>query len=231
VANQVWPVGVTTTYGECIVMGAFWCMLRKKQYAGRIGFGAAVFAGCFIVLFNILAITALGEYLFQRMAFPVYTILKMSSIADFLENLEVLGAMYFLCSAFVKIAVYLFSAVLCIRELTHSSRDRSVIWIVTISAYVIAMTMANNLSEHLQVWVGSMAQVIVGRNARDHTYDFTRQDVEKVESFIMTFHFPWESEIVLKHPWALPAAMVGAAIVLSLLSWFRAIKGKNQSKR
>ena len=78
-----------------------------------------------------------------------------------MENLEVLGAMYFICSAFIKISVYLFAAVLCIRDLTHTSDNRLAIWITTLSAYIVAMTMANNLSEHLQVWVGSVARMIV----------------------------------------------------------------------
>ncbi len=125
VTNQVWPVGVTTTYGECYVMGAFWYMLRKKQYAGRIGFCAAIFAGVFVVLFNILAITALGEYLFQRMIFPAYAILTLSSIADFLENLEVLGAIYFFVFGFRQNrCLFVFSRFLYSR--TYSFVERSI---------------------------------------------------------------------------------------------------------
>ncbi|KRE69634.1 GerAB/ArcD/ProY family transporter [Paenibacillus sp. Soil750] len=161
VSKNIWPVGVTTTYGECFVMSVFWCLLKKKGYLGRISIGAALFAGLFIVLFDVLAITSLSEHLFQKMIFPVFTILKLSSVADFLENLEVLGAMYFMCSAFIKISVYLFAAVLCIRDLTHAANDRLAIWITAIFAYVMAMTMANNLPEHLQVWLGSLAKIIV----------------------------------------------------------------------
>ncbi|WP_082198024.1 GerAB/ArcD/ProY family transporter [Bacillus sp. FJAT-26390] len=161
VLNNVWPVGITTTYGECFAMAVFWCMLKKKGYLGRISSGATLFAGLFIVLFDVLAITALGEYLFQKMVFPAFTILKMTSVADFLENMEVLGAMYFICSAFIKISVYLFAAVLCIRDLTYSSNDRQAIWMTTLIAYVMAMSMANYLTEHLEVWLGSIANIVV----------------------------------------------------------------------
>ena len=161
VSKNVWPVGVTTTYGECLVMGVFWYKLNSKQNLGRVSVGAALFAGFFIVLFDLLAITSLGEYLFKKMVFPAFTILKLTSVADFLENLEVFGAMYFMCSAFVKISVYLFAAVACIRELTYAANDHLAIWITTLIAYVMSMTMAHNLSEHLQVWLGSIANMIV----------------------------------------------------------------------
>ncbi|UKS24499.1 spore germination protein [Paenibacillus sp. HWE-109] len=161
VGNSLWPVGVTTTYGECFVMFVFYCLLNKKGNLGRVSVGAALFAGLLVVLFDVLAITALGENLFQKMIFPAYTILKLASVEDFLENLEVLGAMYFMCSAFIKVAVYLFAAVFCMRELTHASNDHPAIWITVLLAFFISMTMANNLSEHLQVWLGSLANFVV----------------------------------------------------------------------
>lgn len=161
VSKNVWPVGITTTYGECFVMGVFWCLLNKKEYLGRVSVGATLFAGLFTVLFNVLAITALGEYIFRIMVFPAFTILKLSRVASFMDNLEILGAISFMCSAFIKISVYLIAAVLCIRDLTYAANDRIAIWITVLLAFLMAMTMAHNLSEHLQVWVETLPNIVV----------------------------------------------------------------------
>ena len=36
--------------------------------------------------------------------------------------------------------------------------------------------------------------------------------------------FPWKSSVVIQSPWMLPAAIVGVAFVLSLITWFRTKK-------
>ncbi|UJF33527.1 GerAB/ArcD/ProY family transporter [Paenibacillus hexagrammi] len=128
VLSSVWPLGITQTYGETIEIAVLWHLMKKESRLGLISIGATLFAAMFIVLFDILAVTALGERLFQEMIFPAFTILKLSRIADFLENLDALGALYFMCTAFIKLSVHLLTAVLCIRELLQTKSYTPVIW-------------------------------------------------------------------------------------------------------
>lgn len=161
VAANVWPIGITQTYGQSIEMAAFWVMLNKRGHLGKISVGATLFAGLFIALFDLLAIAALGEHVFKEMIFPAFTILKLSSIADFLENLDALGALYFMCTVFIKMSVHLFAAFLCIRELTGAAaQNHAAIWITAGSAYGIGMTMADNFSEHLHVGIKIIPNVL-----------------------------------------------------------------------
>ncbi|WP_269433135.1 hypothetical protein [Paenibacillus sp. FJAT-27812] len=37
----------------------------------------------------------------------------------------------------------------------------------------------------------------------------------------MSIHFPWVSSVLIQWPWALPITMVAAALLLSLISWFK----------
>ncbi|MDF2964286.1 MAG: spore gernimation protein [Paenibacillus sp.] len=160
VGEQIWPIGITQTYGESIEMAVFWFMLNKRGHLLKISLGATLFASFFIVLFDLLAITALGEHIFKEMIFPAFTILKLSSIADFLENLDALGALYFMCTAFIKISVHMIAAVLCIRELTAASGDSIAIWITAVSVYTVAMTMAGNFYEHLQAGMEQLQDAV-----------------------------------------------------------------------
>lgn len=148
VADTLWPLGIMQTYGQSIEMAVFWHLLNKQGYLGRISVGATLFAGLILVLFNLLAIMALGEHIFQEMMLPSYTILKLSSVSDFLENLEAFGALYFISTSFIKFSIHAITAALCIRELTFAAKDGIPIWITAISTYIIGMTMAGNFSEH-----------------------------------------------------------------------------------
>ncbi len=150
VVAGIWPLGITQTYGESIEMVVFWQLLDKKERLPAVGIAATLFAGSFIVLFDALGIAAMGEHLFMEMIFPTFTILNLSSVAGFLENLNALGAMYFLCTSFVKVAVHLTAAALCIQELTASAKSGAAIWLSTGAAFFVALTMANNFSEHLK---------------------------------------------------------------------------------
>lgn len=160
VTDNIWPLGLTQTYGESIEMATFWFLLNKQGKLNRVTIGATLFAGLFIVLFDALAIMALGEHVFKELIFPAFTILKLASLADFLENLDALGALYFMCTAFVKISVHLLAAVLCIRELTFTTHKSAIIWITAVFAYVIAMTMSTNFMEHLRVGVKIVPDVL-----------------------------------------------------------------------
>jgi spore germination protein KB len=149
IAESVWPMGITQTYGESIEMAVFWHLLHRRRSLPAIGVAATWFAGAIIVLFDSLAIAALGEHLFMELIFPDFMILNLSSVAGFLENLNALGAMFFLCTAFVKITVHLYAAALCVRELTAASRSAPAVWATAGAAFVLYLTMGDNFHEHI----------------------------------------------------------------------------------
>jgi spore germination protein KB len=149
IAESVWPIGITQTYGESIEMAVFWHLLHRKRSLPAIGVAATWFAGAIIVLFNSLAIASLGEHLFMELMFPDFMILNLSSVAGFLENLNALGAMYFLCTAFVKFTVHLYAASQCIRELTAAANGAAAVWASAGAAFVVYLTMGDNFHEHI----------------------------------------------------------------------------------
>jgi len=149
IAESVWPIGITQTYGESIEMAVFWHLLHRKKGLTAIGVTATWFAGAIIVLFDSLAIASLGEHLFMELIFPDFMILNLSSVAGFLENLNALGAMYFLCTAFVKITIHLYAAAVCIRELTAAEKDTAAVWVSAGAAFVLYLTMGDNFHEHI----------------------------------------------------------------------------------
>lgn len=152
IAGNVWPLGITQTYGESLEIAVFWAMLNRKRQLIRISAGATLFAGLFIVLFDMLAIMALGEHVFMEMMFPAFSILKLSSVADFLENLDVFGALYFMCTIYIKVSMHLLAAHLCIRELIGGEKQSPhlTLWLVAGSAYVAALLLENNFNAHIQ---------------------------------------------------------------------------------
>ncbi|MCY9693833.1 GerAB/ArcD/ProY family transporter [Paenibacillus alginolyticus] len=153
VAKSIWPTGIMQSYGESIEMTVFWFVLNKRGILGRISVGATLFAGFFIVLFDVLSITTLGEHIFQGRIIPAFIVMRLVSVVDFLENLEAVGSLYFICTIFVKITVHTLAAALCMRELTYASKNNAAIWITACFTYVIGLTMASNFSEHLKAGI------------------------------------------------------------------------------
>ena len=153
VAENIWPTCIMQSYGESIDMAVFWFTLSKKERLGRVCLGATLFAGFFIILFDVLSITALGEDVFQAMIIPAFIVMRLVSVADFLENLEVIGSIYFICTIFMKGTVQALAAAICIRELTFASKNNKAIWITAIFGYVVGLTLTSNFSEHLLVGI------------------------------------------------------------------------------
>ncbi|QMV43072.1 GerAB/ArcD/ProY family transporter [Cohnella cholangitidis] len=148
-----WQLGISQTFGESILFAMFWTNLNTKdrKKLPKVMVIATLFTGVLISIMNLMNVMALGESVLQRSVFPNLTVLRLVSVADFLENLDALGMMYFTVTAFLKISFYLMAAVMAVKQLTLAKSNGLIIILVTSIASVMGLTMASNLSEHLEV--------------------------------------------------------------------------------
>lgn len=147
--KTVWPFGILQTFGETIEFAMLWTFLRIPDQLARINIISVFVVGITIAVFDMFAVMVLGEGVFQRNIYPLFVLLKQLSISDFLDNLDALGVMYFMVTAFLKLTLHLMTAILCIQKLTRSSTNSKIIILISAIALWLGSSMAKNVSEHI----------------------------------------------------------------------------------
>lgn len=151
--NAVWPLGITQTFGQTLEFTMIWPLVKDQNKILKTTILATVFSGFFIASLNILAIISLGESTFSRSLFPLYELIRLINVGEFIENLDAINVLYFLTTAFFKLYIHLFCALRGLKLLTHSKNNTKLIIIIVSIVFFLGMNMAESTSEHLTVGV------------------------------------------------------------------------------
>lgn len=149
IMKQVWPTGVTQSFGELIALTMIWPLARSQKGAIRAVLLSTLISGLFITVSDILAIAVLGEVIFTRSYYPLYILLRQIEAGEILDNLDVFAVVYFVLTTFFKITLYLFAAIRGIQILTAMRSPRPLIIPVCLLVLFLGMTMTDNLMEHI----------------------------------------------------------------------------------
>lgn len=144
----VYPSGITVPFGETIALAMFWPDTRYPEKIMKITILATLVSGIMITCFDLLAILVYGS-LFSRFLYPLYTLLSMISIGNFIENLQMFGALYFFMTALLKSSIDMLAAVKGIQQLTRMKDYRVLIIPTSVIALYLGMTMSKNIAEHV----------------------------------------------------------------------------------
>lgn len=147
----VWPLGIIQSYGESLALALVWTSVQPKGKVGRIMLISTLLAGSFIAFTDALAISVFGEEIFKLATYPMYALIQVISVADFITQLDATGVLYFCFMAFLKTYIYLLAAVRSIQKLTYAKSDRIFILPVALIVFVAGITMAPNVLEHIAV--------------------------------------------------------------------------------
>lgn len=146
----VWPLGVTQTFGETIGLAMIWPLVKEPEKIVRTTLGATLLVGLFITLLDAIGLAVLGEATFSRSIYPLYVLIQQISIANFIQNLDALGVIYFLTTTFFKISIHLFGAIYGIQKLTQVKNCRIFVLPVVVIVLYLGMTMASSVVDHIE---------------------------------------------------------------------------------
>ncbi|MDP4089273.1 MAG: endospore germination permease [Bacillota bacterium] len=149
VMKAVWPLGITQTFGQTIEFTMIWPLINKQGKILKATLLATIISGIFIAAIDLLALLVLGENTFSHSLFPIYRMIRVISIGEFIENVDAINVIFFLTTAFFKLFIHLWCAVRAIQILTFSKRNRKAILFVIIIVSYMGMNMAENSAEHL----------------------------------------------------------------------------------
>lgn len=144
----VYPGGITQTFGETITLAMFWPDVKNQRRITKITMFATLLSGLIITVFDFLAALVYGD-LYSRFLYPLYTLLSVISVGNFIENLQMFGVLYFFATALVKSVLNMLSALQGIQQLTKAKDYRIMIIPSAVLVLVLGMTMSENIAEHI----------------------------------------------------------------------------------
>lgn len=148
IQKAVFPAGITQSFGETLVFAMFWPQTKHPEKVMKITLLATLLSGIMITCFDVLAIMAFGT-LFPGFLYPLYTLLGVISVGEFIENLQMFGVLYFLMTALLKCVVLLLAAVTGIQQITKMKDYRVLVIPACAIAFILGLTMSQNIAEHI----------------------------------------------------------------------------------
>lgn len=152
IMDIVIPNGVTQTFGESIALTMIWPLADKPRKVLRMVMFATIISGAIIVIFDVIAIAVFGEMGFMMRVYPLYSLTKMISVADFFENLDALGILYFISTAFFKTALQLYAMMRSMQQLMYMSSYQPLIIPLSVLSVLTALTLSTSSAEHFAVF-------------------------------------------------------------------------------
>ncbi|MBB6637026.1 GerAB/ArcD/ProY family transporter [Cohnella thailandensis] len=146
--KAVYPPGITQSFGETIFLAMFWPLTQNPDKVPKITFLSTYLSGIMITVFNLMAIMVFGN-LFAGFLYPLYTLLSVISIGKFIENLQMLGVLYFLMTALLKSVALMLAAVMGIQQLTNRKSFKPFVIPACAVSLFLGLTMSRNIAEHI----------------------------------------------------------------------------------
>ncbi|MCR2806780.1 GerAB/ArcD/ProY family transporter [Paenibacillus soyae] len=144
----VYPSGITQSFGETLILAMFWPETEYPDKVMKVTILTTLLSGLMITSFNLLAILIFGD-MFSSFLYPLYTLLSLISIGDFIENLQMIGVLYFLMMALLKSVVHMLAALKGIQKLTGMKSHRKLVIPACAIALLLGVTMSQNIAEHV----------------------------------------------------------------------------------
>jgi spore germination protein KB len=146
--KAVWPSGIQQSFGETLEFAMIWTLCSPSKRIIKTTLFASIVYGILLSSFDALAILVFGEGTFSTSRYPLYRLVKVISVADFLENLDALGILYFMGTAFFKVTIQMYGAIRGIQQLLSLGDSRLLVFPIGAVVFFLGLTMSKSTSEH-----------------------------------------------------------------------------------
>lgn len=147
--KAVWPLGIMQSFGEMIAFAMIWPLTKQPERIKKTTLFATMLSGMIISAFDAIAVMVFGEGTFSTGSYPLFRLAKVISIADFLENLDALGILYFISTAFFKAALQMYTAIRGIQLLMYIKNANLLICLSAVVVLYLGLNISKSSSEHM----------------------------------------------------------------------------------
>lgn len=146
--KAVWPNGIQQSFSETLEFAMIWTLVIDSKRIIKPTLLASVLYGILLSTFDGLAVLTFGEGSFSTSTYPLYRLVKVISVADFLENLDALGILYFVGTAFFKVSLQIYGVIRGMQLLLYLRDSRVLVMPITIITFILGLTISRSSSEH-----------------------------------------------------------------------------------
>lgn len=144
-----WPTGIQQSFAETFEFAMIWTLIKQPERIAKTTILATLLYGILLSTFDALAIVTFGEEVFSSSTYPLYRLVKVISIADFLENLDALGILYFMGFVFFKVTLQMYGVIRGMQQLLYLNNSRVLVLPISIIVLFLALTISESTSEHI----------------------------------------------------------------------------------
>jgi spore germination protein KB len=160
--KAVWPSGIQQSFAETLEFAMIWTLSIDPKRIMKTTLFASVIYGILLSIFDALAILTFGEGTFSTSTYPLYRLVKVISVADFLENLDAVGILYFMGTAFFKITIQMYGVIRGIQQLLYLRDSRLLVLPIGAVVLYLGMSLSSSTAEHMSSFknLGSFGALI-----------------------------------------------------------------------
>ncbi|TYP72407.1 spore germination protein KB [Paenibacillus methanolicus] len=156
IAVTVFPLGLTTTFGETIVFAMMWTLTVGPKDFRRSALFSSLAVGLVFILLDLIAVGTLGPQMFSRALYPLLSTFQLIRVADFIDNLDPAVVSIFITGGMFKVFAYAYAACAGIAAQWHIRDHRAIVVPVGTMILLTAIYTAKSISSHIFVglkWV------------------------------------------------------------------------------
>jgi spore germination protein KB len=153
VFTAAFPSIVNFPFNEMFVFLMFWSFLNCKESIRKVSFIAVGVSGAFLVVSVIIMISVLGVRITSGTWIPLFEVIKLINVGDFVTNLDSVGITFMLIGGFFKMTVFFYGGVLCLQSFFKRQMQTRLILVSAIFTAAFSILFYPNLVFHR--WVGT----------------------------------------------------------------------------
>ncbi|MEH7748557.1 GerAB/ArcD/ProY family transporter [Neobacillus drentensis] len=166
--KESFPGILTFPFGEILIFTMIYPFVNERKKIKFVCIGGMILSGINITITVIITISTIGPELYIRSNFPLLTTVSRIQLADFIERLDILFALYLVISGFFKITLYFYAAVEGTADLFQLKKKEKLSFpigmIVLFSSITTASTYAEFIKEGFEfypLYLGLPFQIII----------------------------------------------------------------------
>jgi spore germination protein KB len=148
VLTAAYPYIFMFPFGEMICFTTIFPYLNKLQAGRKTGVKALMFSAIVLSITHAIEISVLGEKIYSRATFPLYSTMIYVNIADFLQRVDVIAILTLIIGVFFKASIYCYAAVIAASDLFKVQTKQKMVVPFGIIILFLSMMIASDLLEH-----------------------------------------------------------------------------------
>ncbi|MFK0522030.1 GerAB/ArcD/ProY family transporter [Paenibacillus illinoisensis] len=137
-------------FGELICITTVLPHLQKSRLTGKMGIAAVVLSGILLCVTHAIEMSVLGEDVYYRATFPMYTTITLVNLANFVQRLDALVILTLIIGVFFKLTLYCYAAIAVTADLFKVKDTRLLAVPVVVVVLFSSFISAENYPRHME---------------------------------------------------------------------------------